>query len=131
MGRSTVERFIHAHVVAWESASTSLPTLTSFLRGMKQHAGRVDTRMEAPEIEAPRPERTAHGIVFAAVLLVGLVVATLWAFTEDTTLTTTSVGVRVGPRDAYNLVTAGNRSPTASASCSPATRSGRSTTRSS
>jgi hypothetical protein len=111
MGRSTVERFVHAHVVAWESASTSLPTLTSFLRGMKQHAGGVDTRMEAPEIGAPRPEPTAHGIVLAAVLIVGLVAATLWAFTEDTTPTTTSAGVRVGPRDAYNPVTAGEPLP--------------------
>jgi len=55
------------------------------------------------------PVGPSRGLLATAGLL--LVVLSVWAFTEDTSPTRGEAGVRVGPRDAYNPVAAGERLP--------------------
>ncbi len=49
------------------------------------------------------------GVALAAILVLG--VATLWAYTEDSSTAPTTAGVRVDPESAYNPVTAGEPLP--------------------
>lgn len=53
-----------------------------------------------------RPSNTS--LLVAAAMLV---VASVWAFTEDTTPTRSAADVRVDPSDAFNPVTAGEKLP--------------------
>ncbi len=61
-----------------------------------------------PSTAGPAGDRTR---LIVAGLLVVLAVASIWAFTEDTTPFATTEGVRVDPGDAYNPVTAGEPLP--------------------
>lgn len=65
-----------------------------------------------PASSCPVPPTASLGsvalVVVAALLLVGL---SAWAFTEDTSPTSTEPGVRVRPGSAYNPVTAGEPLP--------------------
>lgn len=68
---------------------------------------------EAPEApEAPdAPQPSFRGFAVAAGLVVALAGISWWAFSEDTTPTSTEAGVRVDSTSAYNPVTAGESLP--------------------
>lgn len=60
------------------------------------------------------PDQTLSGgwsVALPAALMVLLVAVSYWAFSEDTTPTTTEAGVRVDPGSAYDPVTAGESLP--------------------
>ena len=58
----------------------------------------------------PTPS-SRRGVALTVTLMALLAVVSLWAFTEETTPTSTAAGVRVGPRSAYNPVAAGESLP--------------------
>lgn len=62
----------------------------------------------AQDRDARRDRPPTAALVLAVAVLV---VTTAWAFSEDTTPTTSATGVRVDPSDAYNPVAAGVRLP--------------------
>lgn len=74
-----------------------------------------DAHWEPPSLGAPYENQSPRSAPLPATWLVAggllLFLASLWAFTEDTSAFRTEAGVRVGADDAYNPVAAGERLP--------------------
>lgn len=67
--------------------------------------------MDTTEARTPKPPSPSRNAVAVAGLMFVLIVATVWAFSEDTSPIQTASGERVDPNAAYNPVTAGESLP--------------------